>query len=56
MNKSNYIFRGQKVSMKQNWTGEYQLINNETGVIICMGSLEAVQKEYDKMNEDKTQR
>jgi hypothetical protein len=51
MKKSNYIFRGDKVSIAQHWTGEWKVIDSFTGkVIYLVADKDRALEEYDRIN------
>lgn len=51
--KSNYIFKGKNVSIRQHWTGEYEIINSDTQEIIeLVANQEIALKEYDRLNKE----
>lgn len=51
MKKSNYIFRGQKVSICEHWTGEWEVLETDSGKILYLvESKEKALEEYDRLN------
>lgn len=51
MMKSNYTFRGVNVSIREHWTGEWEVIDSKTGELMYLVSCqERALEEYDKLN------
>ena len=51
MKKSNYIFRGEKVSIQEHWTGEWEVLESETGkILFLVATKEKALEEYDRLN------
>lgn len=49
--KSNYIFRGPKVSLQEHWTGEWEVLESETGkILFLVATKEKALEEYDRLN------
>lgn len=51
MTKSNYIFRGTKYSIKEHYTGEWEIIDNTTGqILFLVDNQDKALEEYDRLN------
>lgn len=51
MKKSNDTFRGVNVSIREHWTGEWEILDSDTGEIKCLVSDKKRALElYDKFN------
>lgn len=51
--KSNYTFTGSKVSIREHWTGEWEILDSATGkILFIVSTKERALEEYDKMNKD----
>lgn len=54
--KSNYIFRGPKVSLQEHWTGEWEVLESETGkILFLVATKEKALAEYDRLNSSTNQ-
>ena len=51
MKKSNYIFRGKRVSVQEHFTGEFEIIDSNSGqILFLVANLERALEEYDRLN------
>ena len=49
--KSNYIFRGEKVSIQEHWTGEWEVFDSKSGhILFIVATKEKALEEYDRLN------
>lgn len=51
MKKSNYIFRGNKVSICEHWTGEWEVLESHSGkILFLVATKEKALELYDRLN------
>lgn len=53
MKKSNYMFRGVNVSIREHWTGEWEILDSDTGEIkYLVKDKQRALEVYDELNSD----
>ena len=49
--KSNHTFKGAKVSIREHWTGEWEILDSSTGkILFLVSSREKALEKYDELN------
>ena len=49
--KSNYTFKGVNVSIREHWTGEWEIVDSTTGeILFIVSSKENALEKYDELN------